>query len=224
MLRLRYLATGLIICLTSCVAAEKQLIDRFLQAVQAEDKDIVSAMSLASFPGKVESWEILEIGPTSTEAFRLEELEKEAAETRKALDAEVQKNDAFLKENEKTYLQYKARIDKDAEYKFPRGPLAAFQEEWEARLKKQKEMEVKAREALAAFKEEQEAVRKSTNLGASATYAGDVSVKTVRVNVKGGEGPKTYRFTLRRYNLVDTERNIKPIPNWLIAGIEEQGS
>jgi hypothetical protein len=47
-----------------------------------------------------------------------------------------------------------------------------------------------------------------------------VAVKTVRVNVNGGSGSKTYALTLRKYNVVDSETGITPMSRWIVTDIE----
>ena len=55
-------------------------------------------------------------------------------------------------------------------------------------------------------------------------YDIDVAIKKVRIKVDDGSGEKIYTIELRKYNLADRERNIKPISSRIIADIQEQGS
>ncbi|MFQ5788964.1 MAG: hypothetical protein ACE5JI_00645 [Acidobacteriota bacterium] len=223
MLRLRHLAvSSVVVCLVACEGPEQSLLNRFFTAVQQGNEDAVAAMSLASFPGEVQSWEVVEVGAESSEAFRLAELRREAADAKGDLDFQLEKNALFLQDNQSTYDRYKARHDKDPDYEF-KGKLAEFQEEWEKRLKQQRALERKAEETNEAAKKERQAARMSINQGVTDSLSGDVVTKEVTVKVNDGSADKIYVFTLRRYKLVDRERNITPMTRWIIADIQERG-
>jgi len=58
-----------IVVLASCSGQEQQVLSDFFQAVQGGDEIAAARVSLATFEGEVESWEIVEVGPESVAPF-----------------------------------------------------------------------------------------------------------------------------------------------------------
>jgi predicted nuclease with TOPRIM domain len=201
----------------SCAPPEQGVIETFINAAQSGNDDAVATVSVVKFPGKVTSWEFVELGPESTAPFGLADLYEEVGTLKEDLDAMVANNDAFLRENEETYLKYKPMVDKDPDQEF-KGKLGEFHEEWSARMKEQTSLDEKIKETEDAI----DALKKEAGLsintpGMSSHYDGDVKTKEARVKVDG----KDYTLTLKQYSLVNTENNIEPMSRWIVAGVDE---
>ena len=69
--------------LVSCAPPEQGVLNTFIGAVQAGNEDAVASVSVVTFPGKVTSWELVELGPESTEPFGLAGLYEEVASLKK---------------------------------------------------------------------------------------------------------------------------------------------
>jgi hypothetical protein len=55
-------------------------------------------------------------------------------------------------------------MKEDPDYKYTRGSMAKFQEEWEAKDEERKELQKKVEEAKEALERERNAIRMSTNI------------------------------------------------------------
>jgi hypothetical protein len=55
----------------ACSSQEDRVLRRFLTAVQAKDRGTLSALSAATFPWVIESWEIIGTQSETTEPFKM---------------------------------------------------------------------------------------------------------------------------------------------------------
>lgn len=205
------------VLLVSCAPPEQGVLDTFMGAVQSGRDDAVASVSIVDFPGEVTAWELVELGPEMTEPFGLAGLQEELVSMREELEATIEKNDAFLRENEETYFEYKPKFDKDPDQEF-KGKLGEFHQEWTARMEEQSGLDQKIREKEG----EVDALKKEAGLsintpGMSSSYDGDVKTKQARLKVDG----KDYTVTLKQYSLVNTENNIEPMSRWIVTGVQE---
>lgn len=207
--------------MVSCSGGEQQILKTFFVAVQGGDNATLSGISVARFPGTVSSWEILEVGAESTEPFTLAALHAEFLKTKEALDKKKEEDEFFARMNAEKAREYQKRIAADPEYEF-KGEMAEFQTEWKTRLGQQKELEAKLKEARRAVDELRDAAALSLNTVVNDNFEGDVRGKTVRLKVNDGSQDKIYSFTLQRFELSDTERNLTPMSRWVITEIQEQ--
>ena len=189
----------------------------FGNAVQAGDEAMAAQVSLVEFPGKASTWEIVEIGPESSEPFPLIKRIEERTAMAKELEAMVEKTNVFLQDNEELFYEYKPRKDKDPETKFT-GKLKEFDEEFSALLKTQTDQDQKIRDAGKAIDALKKAAALSTNTpGLGTKFEGDVLEKKAKVKFDN----KDYTVTLKLYALVNTEHNIRPMTRWIITDIQE---
>ena len=187
----------------------------FGNAVQAGDKTAAAQVSLVEFPGEASTWEIIEIGPESSEPFPLMKLLDERKEMEKDLEAMVETTTAFLQENEDAYYEYKPRKDKDPDTEFT-GKLKEFDEEFGALMKKQTDQDDKITDAGTAIDALKKAAALSTNTpGLGASYDGDVLERTAKVKFDDQD----YSVTLKHYML--QRDNMKPMTRWIITDIRE---
>ena len=207
--------------ITSCTAPEEQLVDTFLTAVRDGHEEMIRGVSVVNLPdADVQSWEIVEVSPETIEPYRLAELRATFFDATKTWEDNIEENDKFLNDNEENTLRYRDRIKADPDYKFTSGAMAEYQEEWERRVEEVRELASVVRATDEALKRERDNTYMSANMVARETFEGDIEIKTVRVNVNGDSGSRTYELTLRKYNVVDSETGIKPISRWIVAEID----
>jgi len=207
--------------ITSCTAPEEQLVDTFLTAVRDGQEEMIQGLSMVNLPdADVQSWEIVEVSPETTEPYHLAELGAAFFEATKTWEDNVAENDKFLNDNEENTLRYRDRTKADPDYKFTSGAMAEYQEEWERRVEEVRELASVVRATDEALKRERANTYMSANMVARETFEGDIEIKTVRVNVNGDSGSRTYDLTLRKYNVVDSETGIKPISRWIVTEID----
>ena len=204
-----------------CATPEERIVDYYLAAVRDGQDGIVAGVSLVSFPEEdIQSWEIVEIGPESTEPYRLTGFRDEHFEAKAVYDAKTVENDEFLRANEKNAIRYQQKLKDDPEYRYASGVMAEFQEVWEQKLETQKNLQNKVKEAHEALERERSSIRMSTSIPLKNSFKGDVAVKRAKVNVNGGSGTKTYTLVLRKYNIVDSKTGLSPVAKWIITEIE----
>jgi len=207
--------------ITSCTGPEEHLVNTFLTAVRDGQEDMIRGVSVVDLPdADVQTWEIVEVGPETTEPYHLAELRTAFFQATEAWELGVGANDQFLNDNHDKTNRYRARINEDPDYKFTSGEMAAYQEEWEKRLENARELAGRLREADEALKKERDQTYMSANMAVRDGFEGDIAVKTVKVNVNGDSGSKTYDMTVRKYNIVDAETGIKPMSRWIVTEID----
>ncbi len=127
MLRQKKCAGLLVILLgVSCSGGEQEVVNSFLAAVQSGDESTTNALSVVEFPGEVVSWEIVEVGPTSTEPFALPELDDKRSELSRERRQMSEKNAFFVQDHKSAFDEYEAKRKEDPEYEFE-GEMAEFQ-------------------------------------------------------------------------------------------------
>ena len=195
----------------------EQALTAFGNAVQAGDEDAAAQVSLAEFPGKVSTWEIVEIGPESSEPFPLIKLIEERTAMVKELEVMVEKTTVFLQDNEELYYEYRPRKDKDPETEFT-GELKEFDEGLSALMKEQTDQDQKIKDAVKAIDALKQAAALSTNTpGLGTKFEGDVLEREAKVKLDD----KDYTITLKQYALINTEHNIRPMTRWIITDIRQ---
>ena len=219
---LKQLFVGVAFLLVSgCGGQEEQVLNVFFTAIQGGDDNVIQSVSLAKFPGDVESWELVEIGAESRAPFTLPELHEKLTKKRSELRIETEKNSNFAGDNKSLFDEYQKRHAENPEQTFS-GELGEFQVAWEERMQQmgvvEKELETLNEEAKAL----RSAAGLSLNTAVDEKFAGDVKGKLLQLKVHDGSAEKNYTFKLERYELVDKARNMSPIARWIITDIKEQ--
>lgn len=222
MLRLRTLAMLVVLFGVACSGGQQEVVSSFLTAVQTGNEDAANAASVVDFPGGVESWEIVEVGPVSSGPFAIAALELKLSELSRERRTKKDHNAYFVQDNRSAYDDYTAKREKDPEYEFS-GEAAEFQKEWEEKLGAEEELDRAASDVYKEINHLKSAAGLSLSVSVSEKFEGEVSATDVVLKVNDGSTEKTYTFTLQKFNLVDKARNISPIGRWVIAAIEEQG-
>ncbi len=216
----RIIAFASVACLLSaCQSADQQILGNFLNAVQGGDEATADSLSIVKFPGKIKSWEVVDPGTDSVQPFRLAEYRQNAIQAKQDLEAQYEDDDYFVQANEEDYLKYKAATEEDPEVGLT-GSVGEFQEQWNDRLEKRKELLARVAETAEVLELERNAANKSIRSTVSVKYEGEVLIKEIQVKVDGDEGDKTYTVELRRYNLENKELNLTPMANWIISDIQ----
>ena len=195
----------------------ERALTNFANAMQAGDETAAAQVSLAEFPGEVSTWEIVEIGPESSEPFPLLKLLEERTVMAKELEGMVETTTVFLQDNEELYYEYKPRKTKDPETEFT-GKLKEFDEGFSALMKEQTDQDQKIRDAGKAIDALKMAAALSTSTpGLGVKFDGDVLEREAKVKFDD----KDYTVTLKQYALINTEHNIRPMTRWIITDIRE---
>jgi hypothetical protein len=207
---------------TSC-SEEGPILRRFFTAVQTKDSSTLAAISAATFPWVIKSWELVGTQSDTTEPFALHQLEREAAEVQQRREKLVSDYGKFRVKNIRALKVIEARLEKDPDCTFA-PKLAAVHEELLQYRDGLKALEVERR-ALTRKAHRERTIARMSLMGAITDideFDGDVSVKKVLVAISGEDGTKSnYLVTLCRYNLANRENNFRPRAVWIITEFEE---
>jgi len=209
---------------SSC-SEEESVLRRFFTAVRAKDTGTLSAMSAATYPWVIESWEILGTESSTTEAFRLSEIKLEVEEKEKERQALVKEYTQFRLDNLKALKAIDARLEVEPDCTFG-AKLAPVHEELVRYHEALRQLELKRRALMDSSNRERTLARMSLRGAISDIddFDGDVSIKKVRVALAGEDGAtKNYVATLCRYDLANRENKFHPPSSWIVAELEEEG-
>ena len=214
------LAVTIPVLLSACGSGdpEAQSLDAFFSAIQKGDQAGVQLISLTTFDGTVESWEIVERGTESEGLFQLAELEEELDNTRNEVRAQRAQNSTFIGDNRDTYDAYTRQYAEDPSAPF-RGELATFHEQMQERQGSVAQLEVDADQLGLDVRALKDAATLSLRTPVGEGFEGQIKVKPLQVSINEGSENKTYTIVLHRYELMDTRLNRAPTPRWIIAEI-----
>lgn len=207
--------------LVSCGGPDQKALDTYLKAVKNKDKVAMAAVSSVEFPETVQSWEVVEIGTESVKPNPLKEMARTLKETEMDLKYIAEKDYLFLSDNQHHYKRYKAQLEKNPDTEF-KGELAEFHKEYTEIRSKGAEMEKAVEVAKRAYEREKLAAGISL-MGGTATpgMGGDVAVKEALVKVATSAGEKPYLITLKNYQLVSPEGQVKMRSRWIVTNVKE---
>lgn len=203
---------------------EEEMLARFFRSIEQEDRTTMSGVSMVNFPGgAASSWEIIEIGAETSGPYRIPELREEVTTGERRRDEQFQVLYAFRQGNAEAIDAIAARRERDPEARIG-GRLGEIDEAWEAHQAERRRLVTALSEAQMALEGERRRTQRSLLREAAVDYlTGSVREKEVMVRVHEVEtGPRDYRFTLFRYDLVNQFDNEVP-SRWLIVGIEPAG-
>lgn len=197
---------------------EEQTLSAFFNAVQKGDRVGIDRISLVSFSGNIEAWEIVERGAEAEGPFELADLEAERESKRSEVRTTRQQNQNFIGDNRETYTAYLNAYAEDPSAPF-QGELAVFHEQWQEKQAQLAQVEVDAEQLTFDVEALQNAATISLRTPVNASFEGSIKVKPLQVRINDGSEDKMYTVVLHRYELVDTGQNRTPNPQWIIAEI-----
>lgn len=218
------LGVVIVISATACGGAEEEVLRKFFRATINEDTRTVAAVSLVSFPGSaIQSWDVVEVGPTTSAPFTLGELRSQAEVAKIERDAQFAVFSDFRLANYTDLLLIEERLDRNPDYAF-KGKLADLQAEYQFYRKERAALELGLREIKKAIEDEKKPARKSVMSSDDIElFDGEVLTREVLVDVETASDPKTtYVFTLRKYQLMNLQNNVTPPSRWILISIQRQ--
>ena len=215
---------GLVIWIsaTACGGAEQEVLRRFFRATMYEDTNTVAALSLVSFPGgAVESWDVVEVVPTTREPFKLSELRSRAETAKIERDAQFAVFSDLRLANYPDLLWIEERLEENPDYPF-RGKLADLHAEYQSYRKERVVLELGLREIKKAMEDEKRPARKSVMTSDDIElFDGEVLTREVLIDVKTASEPEAvYLFTLKKYELTNLENDFTPPSRWIVVSVK----
>ncbi len=217
---------GLVIWIaaTACGGAEQEVLRRFFRATMNEDTNTVAALSLVSFPGgAVESWDVVEVGPTTREPFKLSELRSQAETAKSERDAQFAVFSDFRLANYSDLWLIEERLEQNPDYPF-RGKLAHLHAKYQSYRKERAVLELALREIKKTMGDEKKPARKSVMTSDDIElFDGEVLTRKVVVDVEtASDLVAAYVLTFRKYDLTNRQNEFTPPSRWIIVSIQEQ--
>jgi len=209
-----------IVVLASCSGQEQQVLSSFFQAIQGGDETTAARVSLATFEGEVESWEIVEVGPETVAPFELPGLHEQLMKKRSEIKLENGTNANYAGDHRDLFDEYKKKKAEDPDAMFE-GELGEFQTEWEKRMESQGKLEEEEEEITAIMNVLKSAAGLSLSTSINEKFDGNVKGKELHLKVNDGSAEKGYVFMLRRYELTNKESTLTPMSRWIITEIKE---
>ncbi len=192
----------------------------FFQAVQGGDEIAAARVSLATFEGEVESWEIVEVGPESVAPFELPGFHERLMKKRSEIKIESGTNSNYAGDHRALFEEYKKKKVEDPDAMFE-GELGEFQTEWEKRMESQGKLEEEEEEITAIMNVLKFEAGLSLSTSINEKFDGNVKGKELHLKVNDGSAEKGYVFMLRRYELTNKESTLTPMSRWIITEIKE---
>ena len=192
---------------TGCGGAEQEVLRKFFRATMSGDRSTVAGVSLVSFPGgAVQSWDVVEVGPTSRDPFKLGELRSRAESAKLERVAQFAVFSDFRLANYQDLLRIEERLEQNPDYQF-QGKLADLNAEYQFYRKERAVLELDLREIKKAMEDEKKPARKSVMTSDDIElFDGEVLTREVLINVQTDSDPEaTYRFTLKKYQLTNLQ-------------------
>ena len=207
----------------ACGSPEQSTVDQFFRAAQSGDRTTVAAMSSASPPGEVESWDVVEVTSRTSVPYALPELQRRLAKARKSRDDQLEEGRNYLVGHREALDQIIPKLNEDSSYRFD-GELGVVQQEWSALVDERKLKEGAYQDLNRAIEAELKNADKSIMSEVDLEFLyGDIAVTEVLVTIQApGAEPEPYTVTLRKYDLARSEDARNEPSRWIIVDIEER--
>jgi hypothetical protein len=215
---------GISILLSACGGGdpEADVVNAFFGAVQKGDRAGAERVSVATFDGKPESWEIVERGTESEAPFQLPDLDAQLKSKRDEVKAQRDGNASFISDNSDTYEAYKKKYAENPSAPFT-GAIAAFNKELQERQSRAAQLQADADQLALDVEALKNAATLSLSTPVDTSFSGTIKVKPLQVKVKDASGDQTYTVVLQRYELTVSEQHQTPTPRWIIGEIQPHG-
>ncbi len=219
-----FMLSAALVILVACGGQDREALNAYFKAVSIGDNAALAGVSAVEFPEKVQSWQIVTIGPESVEPFPLKDLTRTQREAKIDFQYIAEKDYLFLSDNQHHYRRYKAQLEKDPDAEFT-GELAEFHQEYVEIREKAEAAEQAYEKANREFEREKLTAGISLMGGMVTTELdGEVLTKQAEVVVTTPGGEKSYRITLKNYNLTNQQSPSPIRSRWIVTGVEEKGS
>lgn len=173
---------------------------------------------MVAFPGELNEWRVLGIGPAQKSPYEIPELRRAVEEAEDARDAQFKEFGAFRQENYDDLARIQRQLRQNPEYAFS-GRLGELQTAWDNYREERKEIVARLHRAEQELEGAFRRVTKSLQRESSPEYlVGETVQKRARVRVSTGDRDRSYWVTLTRYELRNQFDAVVPA-RWIITEI-----
>jgi hypothetical protein len=213
------LALGLTAAGLACSSAESKVVDKYFNALRANDQNTITSFAVVSFDQKVDSWKIVSEGPEVKAPATLPELVKKAKDAQAELDKNTKEARTWAND-----IKVYPELDKvrQAQAKGDKVPpaLKPIADKWDAYQNDDKRLKKAVADAKGAVEREKRNVALSVGqMDDVETLTGDMLTRDIDVNLTIGGTPKPYTMTLRRYDLKGASGGGRMMSRWVVQSI-----
>ena len=205
-----------------CGHPEKRVVDQYFNAVNAQDNQTLSSFSVAKWDkGKVDRWNIVSVSPEQKSPATLPDLVKKAKDTDKQIADNKKAAAAYAQENVAAWNQISDILAKNGKMPPNLQKVATEREKFN-----QNDRDMK--KALAEAKEAQDREKRSVQLSVGDvpeldTLPGEVSTKTVELELTIGGKAQSYSMGLKKYDLQRSGGTGRAMSRWVVTSLEPKG-
>lgn len=201
----------------ACGGPEEAVVDKYFNAVKAQDNQTLSSFAAVTFSEPVESWEVKSARDQGKTPVTLPQL----ASKLKDLEAQLAAN---KKEAGTYHAQRWAEIQRVNEVKQKGGvvpaSLSTVAGEWDKFTQRDKDLKRQVATAKAELDRERRNVRLSVgDVEGVEELQGEVETKLVQVDITSKGQTRPYVMTLRKYNL-KREQGARPMSRWVVQDLK----
>ena len=224
-MRTRLLTPGVLVAVLVAVACghpEKRVVDQYFNAVNAQDNQTLSSFSVVKWDkGKVDRWSIVSVSPETKAPATLADLVKKTKDTDRQIADNKKAAAAYAQENVNAWNQISDILAKNGKVPANLQKVAGEREKFN-----QNDRDLK--KALAEAKEAQEREKRGVQLSVGNepdidTMPGEVTNKTVELELTIGGKAQRYAMGLRKYDLQRTGGTGRMVSRWVVTSLEPKG-
>jgi hypothetical protein len=203
----------------ACGHPEKRVVDQYFNAVNAQDNQTLSSFSVVKWDkGKVDRWTIVSVSPETKTPANLSEMVKKTKDLDKQIADNKKAAAAYAQENVSSWNQISDILGKNGKVPPKLQGVASEREKFN-----QNDRDLK--KALAEAKDAQEREKRNVQLSVGNepdidTMPGEVTNKTVELELTIGGKPQRYVMGLKKYDLQRSGGTGRMVSRWVVQSLE----
>jgi hypothetical protein len=202
----------------ACGKPEQRVVDQYFNAINAQDNQTLSSFSTVQFDKKAQHWRITAVSETTTVPAPLPDLAKTAKEIEGKIADNKKAASAYVLEHPNDVDQVRELSRKNA--KIP-ARLKDVAEQWDKFNETDRDLKKSLAEAKDAVdKERREVVLSVRDLPDLETLPGEMSTKTVDLEITVDGQPHAYTMGLKKYDLQTPADQGRVVSRWIVYRLD----
>jgi hypothetical protein len=223
----RHLSSGAATVVVALVAVacghpEKRVVDQYFNAVNAQDNQTLSSFSVVKWDkGKVDRWSIVSVSPEAKSPATLADLVKKTKDTDKQIADNKKAAAAYAQENVSAWNQISDLMAKNGKIPPNLQKVASERDKFNQNDRDLKKALAEAKEA--ADREKRTVQLSVENVPELDTLPGEVTSKTVDLDLVIGGKAQRYAMGLKKYDLQRSGGSGRMVSRWVVTSLEPKG-
>lgn len=201
----------------ACGFPEKRVVDQYFNAVNAQDNQTLSSFAAVKFEKKVDRWSIVQGSPEAKAPVTLPELAKKVKDLDKQIADNRKQAAAFAQDNVNAWNQISDILGKNGKIPANLQKVASEREKFNLNDRDLKKALAEAKEA--ADRERRNAQLSVGQLADLDNLPGEMTSKTVDLNLTIGGKAQSYVMGLRKYD-VQPSGTGRVVSRWIVHTLE----